>query len=56
MIPVHDVDSDIRSKEWQMIFNAEKCKVLHFDHNNGQVYYVMDGNILESVEEQRDLG
>ena len=40
-------------KELQMIFNADKCKVLHFGHKNGQVHYVMDGNILE---EERDLG
>ena len=39
-----------------MVFNADKCKVLYFGHNNGQVHYVMDGNILESVEEKRDLG
>ena len=39
-----------------MVFNADKCKVLHFGHNNGQVHYVMDGNILESVEEERYLG
>ena len=39
-----------------MVFNADKCKVLHFGHNNVQVHYVMDGNILESVEEERDLG
>ena len=39
-----------------MVFNADKCKVLHFGHNNGQVHYVMDGNNLESVEEERDLG
>ena len=38
------------SKEWQMIFNADKCKVLHFGH------YVMNGYILESVEEERGLG
>ena len=37
------------SKEWQMVFNIDKCKVLHFGHNNEQVHYVMDGNILESV-------
>ena len=41
---------------WQMVFNVDKCKVLHCGHNNGQVHYVMDGNILESVEEERDLG
>ena len=39
-----------------MVFNADKCKVLHFGHNNEQVHCVMDGNILESVEEERDLG
>ena len=44
------------SKEWQMVFNADKRKVLHFGHNDGQVHYVMDGNILEYVEEERDLG
>ena len=43
------------SKEWQIIFNADKCKVLHFGHNNGQVHYVMNGNILDSIEEERDL-
>ena len=42
------------SKEWQMVFNADRCKVLHFGRNNGQVHYVMDGNILESVEKERD--
>ena len=39
-----------------MIFNSDKCKILHFGHNNGQVHYVMDSNILESVEEEWDLG
>ena len=38
-----------------MVFNADKCKVLHFGHNNWQVHYVTDSNILESVEEERDL-
>ena len=44
------------SKEWKMVFNAYKCNLLHFGHNSGQVHYVTDGNILESVEEQWDLG
>ena len=39
-----------------MVFNAGKCKVLHFGHNNGQVHYIMDGNILEYVKEEQDLG
>ena len=40
----------LKSGEW---FSMQ-YKV-HFGHNNGQVHYVMDGNILESVEEERDL-
>ena len=24
------------SKESHMVFNADKCKILHFGHNNGQ--------------------
>ena len=39
-----------------MVFNADKCKILHFGHKNGEVRYVMNGNILESVEKERDLG
>ena len=39
-----------------MVFNADKCKVLHFGHNNGQIHYVMNGNILEFVQEERELG
>ena len=31
---------DAWSKEWQMVFNADKCKVLHFGHNNGQAHYI----------------
>ena len=38
-----------------MVFNTDKCKVLHFGHNNGHVHNVMDGNILESVAKERDL-
>ena len=30
--------------------------ILHFGHNNGQVHYAMDGNILESIEEEQALG
>ena len=39
-----------------MVFNADMYKVLHFDHNNLQVHYVMNGNILESLEKERDFG
>jgi len=44
------------SKEWQMLFNAEKCKVMHLGYNNPKVNYVMDTTQLQVVSEERDLG
>ena len=43
------------SKEWLMIFNVEKCKVLHMGHNNPNVDYLMDGVQLQKVSDE-DLG
>ena len=44
------------SKDWLMLFNVDKCKVMHFGYNNKKNNYVMDGNILEEVDIERDLG
>jgi len=44
------------SNEWQMIFNIEKCKVMHLGYNNPKADYVMDGNVLQCVSEEKDLG
>jgi len=30
------------SKEWQMLFNVEKCKVMHFAYVNKKAHYFMD--------------
>ena len=35
------------SKDWQMLFNMDKCKVMHMGYNNLQAEYVTDGSILE---------
>ena len=43
------------SKDWQMLFNVKKCKVLHIGHNNAYCDYSMNGEILQSVTET-DLG
>ena len=48
-------------KRWLLEFNAEKCKVIHFGHNNPKQQYLMTQNpgshhILEHVQEERDLG
>lgn len=44
------------SEEWLMLFNVEKCKVMHIGHNNSMAQYVMNGHNLEEVIEERDLG
>ena len=39
-----------------MLFNVMKCKVLHIGHNNAYCDYSMNGEILQSVTEETDLG
>ncbi len=39
-----------------MVFNVEKCKVMHFGRNNAEFNYYMDGKALEKVTEEKDLG
>ena len=42
--------------EWQMLFNLDKCKVLHVGKNNIKHQYSMGGNPLDNVSEEKDLG
>ena len=44
------------SKEWQMLFNIDKCKVMHFGYNNPCLDYDMDGLQLQVVSEKKNLG
>jgi len=44
------------SNKWQMLFNIEKCKVMHLGYNSPKADYVMDGSVLQSVSEEKDLG
>ena len=49
------------SVEWQMLFNASKCKVVHFGRNNPGFNYTMGGyapagSVLEAVVEEKDVG
>jgi ribonucleases P/MRP protein subunit RPP40 len=44
------------SVDWQMLFNVEKCKVMHIGSNNLKVDYVLDGIKLGVIEEEKDLG
>ena len=44
------------SKDWQMRFNVDKCKVMHFRRTNDEFSYFTDGVKLEEVREIKDLG
>lgn len=65
--PVHT--ADLRTKlqknidellawtdQWQILFNADKCKVIHFGKDNPCHEYTMNGNVLESTDVEKDLG
>lgn len=44
------------SSDWLMLFNIDKCKVMHFGKNNRKEQYSMCNTTLQVVEEERDLG
>ena len=43
------------STNWQMLFNIEKCKVMHLGFNNFHATYHMDGLQLQTVSDEKDL-
>src|SRR6218665_2299146 len=44
------------SQDWQMLFNLEKCSVMHMGKRNQGLSYEMGGKVLKVSEEERDLG
>ena len=44
------------AEKWKMGFNAKKCKVIHYGKNNIRYEYKLDGCVVDSVNEERDLG
>jgi len=44
------------SKNWQMSFNIDKCKVMHLGRTNKVYDYYLDGQPLSEVKEEKDLG
>ena len=42
-------------QDWLMLFNVDKCKVMHLGINNNKANYELNGKTLE-VTEERDLG
>jgi len=39
-----------------MLFNIKKYKVMHLGYNNPKANYVMDGSVLQCVNEEKELG
>jgi len=44
------------SKEWHMLFDVDKCKVMHLGYNNPKVNYIVEAAQLQDVDEVTDLG
>jgi hypothetical protein len=42
------------SEDWLMLFNLDKCKMMHIGYNNPRVMYDMSSQIIEVVEEEKD--
>ena len=44
------------SKEWQIEFNTNKCKVMYIGNSNKNFKYHMDNKELEILQKEKDLG
>ena len=44
------------STQWQLPFNATKCKVMHFGYHNTKHAYHLNNHQLEVASSQKDLG
>ena len=44
------------SRDWQLLFNTGKCKIMHLGAKNRQFSYTMNGVKMEEVEVEKDVG
>jgi len=44
------------TRQWQMEFNINKCKVMHIGKRNSNYTYEMEGKMLQTTKIERDLG
>ena len=52
-----DIDSLVEwARKWAMVFNQEKCKVMHLGRSNPKYTYSMNGVALNETHEEKDLG
>ena len=44
------------ANDWQMLFNVDKCVVMHLGYGNKNYRYEMAGHKLKQTDDERDLG
>ena len=44
------------SSDWQMLFNTDKCHVIHAGRNNPEFSYKWGGDQLQAASEEKDVG
>ena len=44
------------SKDWQLLFNISKCKIMHMGGRSKKFSYTMDGEKLVEVDVEKDVG
>lgn len=44
------------SRMWQLPFNTDKCKIMHYGRNNPQFEYRLGRTKIKAVTEEKDLG
>ena len=44
------------SSKWLMSFNINKCSVMHFGYSNKNATYILNGEVIKEVTEEKDLG
>ena len=43
------------STEWQMLFNMDKCHVIHAGRQNHHYGYMWGGGVLETTESEKEV-
>ena len=61
MLEVENLRDDLKrihqwSLECQMLFNEEKCTIMHVGISNLRCDYRLGNNVLKNSEQERDLG
>ncbi len=45
-----------QSRDWIMLFNVDKCKVMHLIYSKKKLKWEMNGRNLDEVTYERDVG